>query len=192
MAKKRPGRPLTPEDQDAWRRVTRNVRPSRKQVQPPAPAAPDPRTEKQTGNLPREAPKTPAAAPRNLSQSKNALSAAQLDGKLDKRISRGRIEPERTLDLHGLTAKRAEAILKLFISQSRSEGVRLILVITGKGRIRQDLDDFMPERKGVLRDHLPIWVSALGDAVVKTVPAHPRHGGEGAFYLYLRRRRGGP
>ena len=65
----------------------------------------------------------------------------------------------------------------------------MVLVITGKGRLPADDRDVMPQRRGVLRDHLPVWLAGMGDAVVKVMPAHRRHGGEGAFYLYLRRKR---
>ena len=186
MANWRKGRPLTPEDQEMWKRVTQTVRPSH-----PLPKDPPDKQSKTVPATKKSAPK--AVSPNPSSQARktpDAISAAQLDGKLDSRLKRGRIEPQRTLDLHGLTAARAEAILKLFVSQARREGLRLVLVITGKGRTVEDHSDIMPRRKGVLRDHLPIWVSHLGDAVVKTVPAHQRHGGAGAFYLYLRRKRG--
>lgn len=191
MANRRSGRPLTPEDQEMWRRVSKTIRRAAPKLNtsPETPESPAPKKAQKpvsgTGRVPGPPAKPPQQRP------KDPVSAAQLDGKLDGRLRRGRIEPERTLDLHGLTAARAEAILKLFVGQSRNEGVRLVLVITGKGRVRPGDDDIMPQRKGILRDHLPVWVGDLGDTVVKTVAAHPRHGGAGAFYLYLRRKRAG-
>lgn len=183
MAQRRTGRGLSSEELELWRRVTSTVRAAPGMAKMPEPQDQARPVKKQIRPAPPQPP-VPKLKP-------DPISAAQLDGKLDSRLKRGRLEPERTLDLHGLTAARAEAILKIFIAQSRTEGVRLVLVITGKGRSAPDTDDFMPTRKGILRDHLPVWVHALGDAVVKTVPAHQRHGGSGAFYLYLRRKRPG-
>ena len=188
MAKRRSARPLTQEDREMWRRVTQSVRPvnlpSRLvSAEPPNTAAPPAKKPKQA---------KPPAPPKSSAKGPNPASAVQLDGKLDSRLRRGRLEPERTLDLHGLTAARAEGILRVFVEQSRAEGIRLVLVITGKGRLRDDHTHAMPQRKGVLRDHLPVWVASMGTAVVKSQPAHPRHGGAGAFYLYLRRKRGAP
>ena len=182
MTGRRRPRGLTPEETEMWQRVTQSIRKAGLE----RPATPDEPSEppKTRNPTPRGQP-LPMAAP----ERGNSASASQLDGKLDARLKRGRLEPERVLDLHGLTAARAEAILKLFVERCRAEDVRLVLVITGKGRDHSDARDVIPPRKGILRDHLPVWVSAMGSAVVKMAGAHPRHGGSGAFYLYLRRRR---
>ena len=67
----------------------------------------------------------------------------------------------------------------------------LVLVITGKGGRHRDDGDIMASPRGVLRDSLPRWLksSPLGHSIVGIYEASPRHGGSGAFYIYLKRRR---
>jgi DNA-nicking Smr family endonuclease len=120
-----------------------------------------------------------------------ALAAGTgLERRRHARLVRGRIEPEARLDLHGMTREAAHAALVAFLQGAQARGLRLVLVITGKGR--RDLSDaIVPERQGVLRHSLPHWLAAppLTGRVVDVRPAHPRHGGGGAVYLTLRRGR---
>ncbi|MER2510717.1 MAG: Smr/MutS family protein [Amaricoccus sp.] len=106
-------------------------------------------------------------------------------------LRRGRMEPEARLDLHGMTSEHAHARLIGFIQSAHASGLRLVLVITGKGRA--DEDAIQPRRHGILRHSLPHWLAAppLAGAVLQVASAHQKHGGGGAYYVYLRRRRGG-
>ncbi len=105
-------------------------------------------------------------------------------------MRRGKLVPEAKIDLHGMT--QAEALPELigFVMQAAQRNLRLVLVITGKGRGRDD-DGPIPERVGVLRQNVPDWLRRppLGSIVQGVVPAHQRHGGGGALYVYLRRLR---
>ena len=82
-----------------------------------------------------------------------------------------------------MTASRAHAALTRFVGRSRAAGLRLVLVITGKGG-----GEATP---GVLRREAPIWLSTppLSEMVVNVSAAHPKHGGGGALYVYLKRER---
>jgi DNA-nicking Smr family endonuclease len=102
----------------------------------------------------------------------------------------GREEPESRIDLHGMTLDRAKPSLTQFVLNAHTRGFRLVLVITGKGRARTD-QDIMPTPHGILRHHVPMWLNQapLGHAVLQVRPAHQSHGGSGAYYVYLRRRR---
>ncbi len=110
-----------------------------------------------------------------------------LDRGTARRLARGRREPEARLDLHGMTADRAHAALNRFVSEGVAQGLRCVLVVTGMGR--------GPESghrgDGVLRRETPRWlgVAPLAGHVVGVFEAHSRHGGAGALYVYLRRRR---
>ncbi len=77
-----------------------------------------------------------------------------------------------------------------FIMRAASEGKRLVLVITGKGKDR-DEDGPIPIRRGVLRHQVPHWLSVppLSQLVLQITAAHDRHGGGGAYYVYLKRLR---
>lgn len=105
-------------------------------------------------------------------------------------MTRGRLRPEARIDLHGLTLSQAHPALIRFVLSSQSAGLRLVLVITGKGRPGDD-DGPIPQRVGVLRQQVPHWLSQppMAGAVLQVTPAHLRHGGGGALYVYLRRLR---
>ena len=108
------------------------------------------------------------------------------------RMMRGKMRPEGRIDLHGMTLAEAHPALTGFIMSSHAAQKRLVLVITGKGRARED-EGPIPVRRGILRHHVPQWLAArpLSGLILEVRPAHPRHGGEGAFYVYLRRHRQG-
>ncbi len=120
-----------------------------------------------------------------------------LDRRTRQRMMRGQVEIEARLDLHGYGLEAAHERLRQFIVACRARGLRTVLVITGKGAApftRHTLHGrdhwHAPERKGQLRRMLPRWLAepALADHVAGFQPAHPRHGGGGAFYIRLRRR----
>jgi len=113
-----------------------------------------------------------------------------MDRKSFQRLKRGKLTPEAKLDLHGMTLDHAHAALTRFILRAHGGGKRLVLVVTGKGKDR-DGDGPIPVRHGVLRHNVPHWLRLppLGPLVLQVTEAHIRHGGGGAYYVYLRRRR---
>lgn len=118
--------------------------------------------------------------------------APRMDRGRFERLRRGRLEPDARLDLHGLTAERAHGALIGFVLAAHARGDRLVLVITGKGREGDSLA-LAPHRRGILRHSVPHWLSAppLVTLILDVLPAHNRHGGAGALYVYLRRYREG-
>ncbi len=105
-----------------------------------------------------------------------------LDRKGAARLKRGEMAIAGRLDLHGLTQDEAHRALVRFVERAHEAGSRTVLVITGKGG---------GAGEGVLRRAVPRW---LGEArcrklVLAVAPARPRHGGEGALYVLLRRKR---
>lgn len=119
------------------------------------------------------------------------ISAAPLamDAKVFGKMTRGKLMPEARIDLHGLTLAEAHPDLIRFILNAQSGGLRLVLVITGKGKRGEDYGP-IPQRMGALRHQVPQWLRLppLGQAVLQVTEAHLRHGGSGAYYVYLRRR----
>lgn len=115
---------------------------------------------------------------------------AGLDRRTANRLRKGEREPDARIDLHGMTAERAHRACLRFLSDALRNGARVVLVITGKGGRRRDNDIMAPPR-GVLRDSLPRWLksSPLGHSIVGIYEASPKHGGSGAFYIYLKRQR---
>lgn len=110
----------------------------------------------------------------------------RMDHKLHKRMRQGKLMPDARLDLHGMTLARAQPALVNFIFSCRANQMRLVLVITGKGRGDHGP---LPTRPGALRHIVPEWLrqAPLSIAVQQITTAHFRHGGEGAYYVYLRK-----
>ncbi|MTH33334.1 DNA mismatch repair protein MutS [Paracoccus limosus] len=112
----------------------------------------------------------------------------RMDHKTHRRMAQGKLVPEARIDLHGMTLNAAQPALTRFVLNARASGLRLVLVITGKGR---DIgpEAPLPVRPGALRHNVPHWLhmAPLSQLVLQVRPAHRRHGGEGAYYVYLRR-----
>jgi DNA-nicking Smr family endonuclease len=107
---------------------------------------------------------------------------------MKKRLQRGRLEIDGTIDLHGMRQVEARAALGRFIHARVARGDRTILVITGKGLKKLERDAATIVEAGVLRTMLPIWLSEPGLAplVAGWDAAAQHHGGDGAFYVRLR------
>ena len=103
---------------------------------------------------------------------------AGIDGRTQRRLFRGDVPVDRQLDLHGLTAARAESRLAQFIETAARDGRRCVLVITGKGA-------------GILRGLVPDWLKRqpLSSYILALAEARPHDGGSGALYVLLRRKR---
>ena len=116
-------------------------------------------------------------------------SEAGLDRRTAERLRKGNRDPEARIDLHGMSAERAHRACLGFLADAMARGQRMVLVITGKGAGRDG--DGARLGRGVLRESLPGWLRAspLRQSIVGIYEAHPRHGGAGAFYVYLKRRR---
>lgn len=121
---------------------------------------------------------------------------AAFDRRTAQRLSRGQMEPDARIDLHGHGVEVARMQLYHFVESQRRQGNRLLLVITGKGAspfARHTLHGtgffHSPEREGRLRREVPAWLheNIFREHVSGFQPAHPRHGGGGAFYVRLRR-----
>lgn len=189
MSRRRP-RGLRQEEKELWARYTTGMPKPAEQAE----ASPQPRpdTSKPKTAVPsfkigeKTSPKSSAAL--GLSPVR-AGPLPKMDSKMFGRMKRGRLEPEARLDLHGMTVADAHGALAEFIFRAQSKGLRLVLVITGKGHPKAG--DPFPNERGVLRRQVPEWLrlSPLGPLVLDVAPANRKHGGEGAFYVYLKRRR---
>ncbi len=192
-------RSLTRDEAVLWRKVTEDAtpRPGRKHedvdlaetlAEPSKKNVP---LSKQTKRP--NAPKAYQAPP--LKNGPTAPPLNTLDNRTSKRLVRGQLTPEARLDLHGATRHSAEPTLLRFVIDARAQGKRLVLVITGKGAPGHLLHgrDFHadPDRRSVLRDLVPRWLNEpqFRTHVAGFQPAHPKHGGGGALYLWLRRHR---
>jgi DNA-nicking Smr family endonuclease len=107
------------------------------------------------------------------------------DPREDRRVASGKSPIEGRLDLHGLRQGAARSALLRFLIKARAEGRRCVLVITGKGA-RPSSHGL--GARGVLRTRFYDWLreDAFRPHVARAAQAHERHGGEGAFYVFLK------
>lgn len=194
---KRP-RHLSSEERALWDLVAKRAEPldkPRAKAVRPAPKKPDVKGAPQSRPIPafKVGERVDHSADHDLLPSLGQqLRAApvQMDQKAYGRLRRGKLKPEARIDLHGMTLAQAHPALTGFILRSASMGHRLVLVITGKGKNRDDGGP-IPTKFGVLRHQVPQWLAMapLGGLVLQVTEAHIRHGGGGAYYVYLRRSR---
>ncbi len=184
-------RPLNADEQKLWRAVLSTVRPLAGRELPAAPQA----TPKIMPKAALKAAHKTVPAPAGAGQRARAAmagSSGAVPGQAHTAGAQG-IEPNRArrivvgrepigarLDLHGMDQDRARAALLAFLQRAQTEGLRAALVITGKGL----------SGDGVLRRRAPEWLAepALRGVVAGVARAHPRHGGDGAFYVALKRK----
>jgi DNA-nicking Smr family endonuclease len=189
-------RKLGAQDAEVWDKVARSVRklhPARPVAAPmpekPLNAAPQGRQSAQMivpSKPVRKAAAGPMVSVSRVPDVQDALSATPLrmDARVFDKLTRGKLAPEGRIDLHGMTLTEAHNALVRFIIRSHADKKRLVLVITGKGG-RPDHQ----RETGVLRRQVPHWlqVPPLSAHVQQIVTANVRHGGSGAYYIYLRK-----
>ncbi len=195
-------RKLRPEEREIWNQVAASATPlvPKKRIEehakgpafaderepevPPAFQPPNFRVGQRAQHKPGKHDIAPSVA------SSLASARVDMDKKAFARLKRGKLQPEARLDLHGMTLSQAHPALINFVLRSSSEGKRLILIITGKGKQSSDCGP-IPQRVGVLKHQVPQWLrmAPLSGAVLQISESHVRHGGAGAYYVYLRRMR---
>ncbi|QBY02070.1 DNA mismatch repair protein MutS [Rhodophyticola sp. CCM32] len=196
----RKGKGLSADDRSVWSRVAQTVKPLRPPKTKPVPDG-DAEAEPPKKQAPRAAVKDFQIGERVNGHSPSPqLSPAlterltqapiRMDHGTHRQMIRGKLKPEARIDLHGLTLAEAHPRLVQFIQTAFANRKRLVLIITGKGKDREEPGP-IPIRRGVLRHQVPAWLAAppLGALVLDIRPAHLRHGGEGAYYVYLKRAR---
>ena len=111
--------------------------------------------------------------------------AIGIDKRQADRFRGGRLPIEGRIDLHGRTQQQAHDALHDFLARAFAAGKRCVLVITGKG--------MTASKSGVLKENVPRWLNepSLRRAVLAFDYAEPQHGGEGALYVLLKRKREG-
>ena len=184
-------RKISRDEENLWRQVTDGI-------EPLAPGAATPEAESKSDDVVvkkaratknkdkvKPAKNTPPPATPPADKSHPELTpgkSAGLDKRNAQRLKRGQLRPEARVDLYGMIQSEAHVALNDFIAESHMAGLRNVLVITGKGSVREG---------GVLRRMVPRWLNQppLRGMVVAIEQATPRDGGGGAYYLLLRRRR---
>jgi DNA-nicking Smr family endonuclease len=173
-------RPLSPDEAALWARVASTIRPLSRE-----------KNDLQTAELVSERPIERAApqvqAPTVAPKRPGSLGTT-LDGSWDKRLRSGSIEPDRVVDLHGMSLERAWGAIDRSLEQAIARGERTLLLITGHQRSGEP-----PIRRGAIRAAVHDWLAASRHArdIAAVRGAHRRHGGGGSLYIVLRRSRAG-
>jgi len=190
MAKKR----LSDEDLALWQHVAAQAAPLKRARKKPAPRAkksepaPEPPS-KPKPETAKPSTKTPAAPAARLPSSPAPAQAP--DRRTATRLKRGQIAIDAKLDLHGMTQSEAHEELRRFVAGSREAGRRCVLVVTGVGARGYGMEGGEGRGTGILRRSVPRWLAEphLREAVLSFAPADQRHGGQGALYVLLRKKR---
>jgi len=181
MAKRTP----SPEESELWRTAMRDAKPLKRQRRAAKKAAAaTPAAEPAAKPAPSKRPPPPALPPPPAKPPELATGRiAGVDKRLAERLKRGQLPIDGMLDLHGLTQEEAHRQLDDFLAHSARAGRRCLLVITGKGVWRSE--------SGILREMVPRWLNEAPNRarVLAIATAQPRHGGSGALYVLLKRRR---
>jgi len=179
---------LTKQDQEIWERVTKTVHRTKRVSKKIVTSAEQVKVA--TKPLPEPQMNKKSIGSKVASDFKLSKSSTQLDRRNHARLVKGKFNIDASIDLHGMTLAQAQTQFLAFVQYHYQIGSRLLLVVTGKGRHIMH-DEFDRPRSGVLKQALPDWVEnhAVNRFILKTTPAQQRHGGAGAFYVYLRRKR---
>lgn len=173
-------RSLAPEEAELWARVAATIRPlSRTPLPSQAPE------KRETGPVPKLAA-TPGRRSSVARATPVSIADQTLDGSWDKRLRSGSVEPDRVLDLHGMTLDQAWEAIDRGIGQAIARRDRVVLLITGHHRPGEP-----PIKRGRIRAAVHDWLAASRHAanIAAVRGAHGRHGGGGSLYLVLRRGR---
>ena len=123
---------------------------------------------------------------------KKAGGPSGVNGATQERLRKGQVDPDAKIDLHGMTEAVAHRTLHTWMAAAHGRGYRLVLVVTGKGNPKNDeTATWMRARHGALKEMVPRWLSEPGLAalIASVQPAHLKHGGGGALYVWLRKNR---
>jgi DNA-nicking Smr family endonuclease len=191
----KPPKGLSAAEAALWRKVTKTVVP----INPPRHGEVAARSADGGGSPPSAAPaesplhRTSSGPPprpgEDLGGTKPLSSTHGLDSSWERKLARAAIEPDFTLDLHGHTLDQAHRRLDSGLAQAKAMGARLVLLVTGNPRPLEAAD--RGSRRGAIRAKVLDWLAAgpHGADIAAVRPAHRRHGGAGALYLVLRRKR---
>lgn len=186
-------RQLHPDEEALWQQVRQTVQPistKRQNLKHWLDGEPKIQTEKSVSN---DAPAVKTVRPirqfpapdysppisRPVPSPAAILAAPSLiDDKTARKLVKGKQAIDSRIDLHGMTQERAHRVLQDFIFQQYFAGSKILLVITGKGRMQE----------GILRNAVPRWLREpqLAEFVSAFRMSHISHGGEGALYVRLR------
>ena len=176
-------RRLHPEERSLWNRVVQTVKPLHpvKVVLHPHPVdeSPQAKSTEPKAAKPKSAPVTTQPKPPKTIE-------GNLDSHWDRRFHKGAVIPDISIDLHGQGLASAHARLDHTLEQAIHQRLRVVLLVTGKARAH---DRTSGSGRGAIAAVVRDWlaVSRHSSHIAAVRQAHPRHGGDGALYIVLKR-----
>jgi len=182
-------RPISDEERALWQMIAKTATPLKRRrksepklvTAPPLPEKPATKTVRPKAPPPK-APAPVAPPPSRPHELSHGMSVG-IDKRQAERFRRGKTPIEGKIDLHGRTQQEAHDDLHHFVARAHASGKRMVLVITGKG--------ITGAKSGVLKENVPRWLNEPGlrRHVLAFDYAEPQHGGEGALYVLLKRKK---
>ncbi len=175
-------RKLTPPEKSLWQIITRRITP----LHPEKAAIPTLAAAEERAKLKERTLKSKRVRPGDTAALASAFKISpsdtgrEVDRKTMQRLQRGQMDIEATLDLHGCSVRQAEDELRAFLRSAHTRQLRCVLVIHGKGGFAGE---------GKIKKTMPEWLGGMPDMVLTHTLAKPQHGGHGASYILLRRKR---
>lgn len=184
-------RRLHQEERVLWQRVIDTVKPLHPlKVALHATPVVEPAAPVKTAAAKSPAPSLGAAGQRRAEAKKTPLPPPIVEGSLDshwdRRFQKGAIIPDISIDLHGHGLAGAHARLDHMLDQAIRQNLRVLLLVTGKPRGH---DRASGQGRGAIASVVRDWLASSRHAahIASVRQAHPRHGGEGALYIVLKR-----
>jgi DNA-nicking Smr family endonuclease len=189
---------LTAEEARLWSTVVRKIKPIAESpvdsgtlvVAGQKPAAQSTGKKKPVKPLSPEKSASPLLKPASVAKKAPQVPFAPLERQLRRGLSRGSSSVDATIDLHGMRQAEAHERLRSFVLKAQRDGLKVVLVVTGKGNLADHDPSF--DQRGVLRRNLPLWLRMpdLRPAIIGFEEASRQHGGSGAFYVRIRKPNG--
>lgn len=183
MSQRRRVRSLTSEERRLWAHVARAAKPLRGKMHPPEP-------EPMVTAEPAPPPKSPVAPARKAPAPQPQLPPlVPVEREVMTGLRRRKRAVDSVIDLHGMRQAEAHHALLSFLRRAQAAGHAVVLVVTGKGGAPSG--DGLFDERGVLRRVVPHWLRLpdVRPLVLGFEEASQHHGGAGALYVRLRRRR---
>ena len=99
----------------------------------------------------------------------------------------------KSIDLHGYTLEEANKSIQDFINKSYEEGINKLIVVTGKGlHSNNEKNPYVSKEFSILKYSVPEFIKKnmeLLKKISEIKAANIEDGGDGAFYIYLKRKK---
>ena len=112
--------------------------------------------------------------------------------KINKKLKKGKIPPDKKIDFHGMSLIEAEELLCSTVISCYNTNKRCILFVTGKGVNKKETDYGNETRLyyGKIRGAFSSWIRKpeIEKYILSVEQASIEYGADGAFFVYLRKK----